>query len=183
MPTIFTHGFVGLAAGKIFFKKEKPKFWILSVLLPVLPDLDVVAFSFGISYGSTLGHRGFSHSIIFALLAALFVMFIFFREIRFFEKARLKYFVWFFLITLSHPLLDALTNGGLGVGLFIPFYSERYFLPFRPIAVSPISIKRFLDGTAFYVLTSEFLWVWLPLIFTYFLKTISERFLQTKKAG
>jgi len=68
MPTIITHGFVGLIGGKIFSEKENLKFWILSALIPMIPDADVIAFRFGIPYESMLGHRGFSHSIIFALI-------------------------------------------------------------------------------------------------------------------
>lgn len=170
MPTIITHGFVGLLSGKIFFGSQKPKFWMLSLLLPMLPDADVVAFRFGVPYESMLGHRGFSHSIIFAFCAALIVMFAAFREIVFGSKQWYRYAAYFFLITLSHPILDAFTNGGLGVGLFIPLDAHRYFAPFRPIEVSPIGVKRFLDGSAFSVLSSEFVWVWLPLSAVYLVK-------------
>ncbi len=170
MPMIITHGFVGLIGGKIFFESQKPKFWILSALLPMLPDADVVGFGFGVRYDSMLGHRGFSHSIIFAFLAALIVMLAAFGEIVFGSKQWYRYAAYFFLITLSHPILDAFTNGGLGVGLFIPLDAHRYFAPFRPIEVSPIGIKRFLDGSAFSVLSSEFVWVWLPLSVVYLVK-------------
>ena len=33
-----------------------------------LPDADVIGFRFGISYADAFGHRGFSHSLAFALL-------------------------------------------------------------------------------------------------------------------
>jgi membrane-bound metal-dependent hydrolase YbcI (DUF457 family) len=36
-----------------------------------------------------------------------------------------------------------MTNGGRGVGFFIPFSNRRYFLPFRPIRVSPIGAEHF----------------------------------------
>ncbi len=164
MPTIITHGFVGLIGGKIFSNsREKLKFWLLSAALPMVPDADVVGFRFGVSYDSMLGHRGFTHSILFALLAALIVMFAAYREIVFGSKNWFLYSAYFFLITLSHPILDAFTNGGLGVGLFIPLDANRYFALFRPIEVSPIGVKRFLDGSAFTVLFSEFVWVWLPI--------------------
>lgn len=176
MPTIITHGFVGLIGGKIFSDSEKAKFWILSVLLTIIPDFDVIAFRFGIPYESILGHRGFSHSIIFALILALITMFIAFREITFGSKKWYQYALFFFLIALSHPILDAFTNGGLGVGLFIPFEDSRYFSPFRPIEVSPISIRRFLDGSAFFVLVSEFIWVWIPLLTVYLIKILATKF-------
>lgn len=176
MPTIIAHGFVGLASGKIFADKPEPlKFWLLSALLPMLPDADVVGFGFGVRYDSMLGHRGFSHSIIFALIAALIVMFAAFRRIVFGSNEWFRYAAFFFLITLSHPILDAFTNGGLGVGLFIPLDASRYFAPFRPIEVSPIGVKRFLDGSVFSVLSSEFVWVWLPLSAVYFVKVFVKK--------
>ena len=181
MPTIITHGFVGFIGGKIFSDSETAKFRILSALVPIIPDADVIAFRLGISYDSTLGHRGFSHSIIFALIIALIVMFAAFREIKFGSKNWYLYAIFFFLIALSHPILDAFTNGGLGVGLFIPFEDSRYFAPFRPIEVSPISIRRFLDGSAFFVLVSEFIWVWIPFLAVYVTKIIARGFSKTKE--
>lgn len=141
----------------------------------MLPDADVVGFGFGVSYDSMLGHRGSTHSILFALLAALIVMFAAYREIVFGSKDWFRYSAYFFLITLSHPILDAFTNGGLGVGLFIPLDAGRYFAPFRPIEVSPIGVKRFLDGSAFSVLFSEFVWVWLPISAVYLVKVLVRK--------
>ena len=43
----------------------------------------------------------------------------------------------------SHALLDAMTNGGLGVAVYWPFSLKRIFLPFKPIQVSPIGISNF----------------------------------------
>jgi hypothetical protein len=34
-----------------------------------------------------------------------------------------------FLATAGHGLLDAMTNGGLGLAFFSPFDNHRYFLP------------------------------------------------------
>ena len=36
-----------------------------------------------------------------------------------------------------HGLLDAMTDGGLGVAFFSPFDNRRYFLPWTPIRVIP----------------------------------------------
>jgi inner membrane protein len=47
------------------------------------------------------------------------------------------------LVVASHPLLDTLTNGGLGCALFWPFDNARYFAPWRPIPVSPIGLGFF----------------------------------------
>jgi inner membrane protein len=42
------------------------------------------------------------------------------------------------LLVSSHGLLDCLTDGGLGVALFWPFTTARYFFPWRPLPVAPI---------------------------------------------
>ncbi len=68
-----------------------------------------------------------------------------------------------FLVTLSHGLLDAMTNGGLGVAFFSPFDTTRYFLPWRPIRVSPVGVGRFFSAQGVAILASEIEYVWLPL--------------------
>ena len=180
MPTIITHGIAGFIGGKLFSDSEKLKFRVLSILVPVIPDADVIGFRFGISYDSMLGHRGFSHSIVFSVIIALIVMFAAFREIGFGSKKWYQYAAFFFIISLSHCILDMFTNGGLGVGLFIPLIDERFFSPFRPIEVSPISIRRFLDGSALFVLVSEIIWVWLPLFAAYSIKILIKKYKTNK---
>jgi inner membrane protein len=48
------------------------------------------------------------------------------------------------------------------VALLSPFDLSRYFFPFRPIQVSPLSIQAFLSARGASILASELLWVWLP---------------------
>ncbi len=67
-----------------------------------------------------------------------------------------------FACAASHGMLDALTNGGLGVAFFSPFEPRRYFFPWRPIAVSPLSVSRFLAGRGLRILAGELKWVVLP---------------------
>ena len=68
------------------------------------------------------------------------------------------------LVTASHGLLDAMTNGGLGIAFFAPFDDGRYFLPWRPIEVSPIGAGAFFSEWGLRVIKSELLWVWLPVV-------------------
>jgi len=70
----------------------------------------------------------------------------------------------FFFITASHGLLDALTDGGLGVAFFSPFNTRRYFFPWRPLHVSPIGAVSFFSPRGVRVLQSELVWVWLPVL-------------------
>ena len=59
-------------------------------------------------------------------------------------------------------MLDAFTNGGLGVALLSPFDDTRYFFPFRPIEVSPLSVRAFFSAHGLAILRSELVWVWAP---------------------
>ena len=106
-----------------------------------------------------LGHRGITHSIMFAAALAAFLSFTVFRNA---QSGHLIILLFLFLSTLSHTLLDMLTNGGLGVALFAPFSNERYFFPWRPIQVSPIGIGNFFSEWGVRVIVSELRWVWLP---------------------
>jgi inner membrane protein len=68
---------------------------------------------------------------------------------------------WFAVVTASHGILDALTNGGRGIAFFAPFSNHRYFFPWRPIQVSPIGVG-FFSARGLRALASESLWIWLP---------------------
>jgi inner membrane protein len=68
----------------------------------------------------------------------------------------------FFLVTASHGMLDAITNGGLGVAFFAPFDNSRHFFSWRPVLVSPIGIVPFFSRYGLDVLISELVWIWLP---------------------
>ena len=148
--------------GTWFDRPGMPKrAWIAGAVCSVLPDLDVVGFRFGIRYGDFWGHRGFTHSLLFAALLAVFVTLLSLRHRS--PSASLPWIgSYLFLATASHGLLDAMTDGGLGVAFFAPFNNDRYFLPWRPIRVSPMGVSRFFTGRGLAVLSSELLWIWLP---------------------
>jgi inner membrane protein len=155
VATAFTHAFAAVAAGATCLPKLPRRFFFAGAVLAVVPDLDVIAFKLGIPYEHALGHRGFTHSLLFAIVLGASSALVLRREMR----AAL----YFIACVASHGMLDALTNGGLGVGFFIPFDDARYFFAWRPIDVSPISPRAFFTGRAFRVLASELLVVWLPL--------------------
>jgi inner membrane protein len=163
MASLFAHGFVAVAAGHALVGGPRPrKFWLASVLCSCIPDADVIGFAFGIRYADALGHRGFSHSIVFAALLSAAVVFTSFRESL--ENRRLTWLllVHFFVVTASHGVLDAMTDGGLGVAFFAPFDNTRYFLPWRPIAVSPIGAAAFFSRWGLEVILNELGVIWAP---------------------
>lgn len=168
MASFFGHALTSIALGNGFSKTKKNlKFWFLGIFCAFLPDADVISFKLGIPYASFWGHRGFTHSFVFAILLGLIVTFIFYKK----NTSKIKYFLFFTLCTASHSILDALTNGGLGVAFFSPFDNSRYFFPWRPIQVSPIGIENFFSARGLRVIKSELFYIGLPsLIFIVFMK-------------
>ncbi len=163
MPTVISHAVVGFsAAAAISNRNTSRKLWPLSILCAILPDMDAVGFRLGIPYGHFLGHRGFFHSLTFAIVVGFAVASIFFRKELASRKDWWFYFVFFVLVTATHGVLDAFTNGGLGIALLSPFDNHRYFFWKTPISVSPIGLRAFLSGRAPDILANEFAWVWLP---------------------
>ncbi len=161
MASAFAHAVTAMAVGSVL--GISPRRWrllLLGVLCAVLPDLDSIGFWLGIPYEHPLGHRGFSHSIAFAALTSGVILLVAFRDRTAGERRRLGGFV--FLATASHGVLDAMTNGGLGVAFFSPLHNDRYFLPFRPIEVSPLEPHLFFTRKGITVLATEWYWVWIP---------------------
>jgi inner membrane protein len=159
MPTIFTHAMVpvvlgvGMGAGSI-----SRRLVLAGMAASVLPDLDVIAFQFGIPYGSALAHRGFSHSLAMAAILGLAAA----LAHRMLQAGFARVFLFVGLAGATHGLLDACTNGGSAIALLWPFSMERFFAPVTPIEVSPIGLSRFLTWRGVAVFGSELLWVWLP---------------------
>jgi len=163
VPSALAHAAPALALYPLFRAHTPPHLWLLGVACAMAPDLDVLAFRFGIPYEDPLGHRGLSHSIPFAaLFAALLTLAIFARPRRDAAVSRLATWAYLFLATASHGLLDTLTNGGLGVALLAPFDNHRFFAPFRPIEVSPLGLGAFFSARGVDVMLSELVWVWAP---------------------
>ena len=162
MASVFSHAVAALSIGTCFYRPGTPKrVWVVGAVCSMIPDVDVVGFRFGIRYGDFWGHRGFTHSLLFAAVVASAVMLMGFRWVLP-GLGRFPIWMYLFLATASHGLLDAMTDGGLGVAFFSPFDNHRYFLPWRPIHVSPINAGRFFTHRGLEVLQSELLWIWLP---------------------
>ena len=193
MPSIITHAAVPLALwcaadrGRI-----PPRLLVAGVIAAMLPDADVLAFALHIPYADAFGHRGASHSLLFAgVLAALAAAFAFFGSGRPWSAphspgsrrpwsavscqprlaptkagptlaSTVQAAVFVFVCAASHPLLDAMTSGGLGVALAWPWSEQRFFAPWRPIRVSPFA-PQFFSARGVATLLSELRWVWLPL--------------------
>lgn len=159
MPTIISHSAVPLAIGIGAGSNHVPKpLLVAGVIASMLPDADVLMFRLGATYDSAWAHRGFSHSLGFAMTLGLIAIFVFGRRIR-----PLVAFAFVAVSALSHGLLDMLTNGGHGIAILWPVTSQRYFFAFRPIQVSPLEARRFLSRAGL-IAGSEIMWIWVPAI-------------------
>lgn len=161
MASLPTHVVVAAALGQAAPAEYRgdPWFWAAAALCACLPDVDVVGFRLGVQYGDLWGHRGMTHSLLFAAVAGLLAAAPF-RPYR--RRGGWRLPALLALITASHGFLDAFTSAGLGVAFFSPFDRTRYFFPWRPILVSPIGLTQFFRHAWLDVLRSEIRWVWLP---------------------
>ena len=158
MPTVMSHAVVALALAPAFRRAGwPPRVWWAGALCAMAPDTDVLSFSLGVPLASMLGHRGLTHSLPFAAALAWVV-----ARLLVPSGTRTRLWLYLFVATASHGVLDAMTDGGIGIAFFAPFDAERYYLPWQPIAVSPIGLPRFLTARGAAVLASEARWVWLP---------------------
>lgn len=159
MATIFTHPIVPVAIALIAGRKHvSPRLMVVAAVASILPDADVAAFYFDIPYSDAYGHRGFTHSIAFSALVGLVAM----GFHRYFGTNRAWAFTLPFIGCLSHAVLDALTDGGLGVAFLWPVSDARFFFPWTPIEVSPIGIANFMTPRGWAVIQSELVLIWLP---------------------
>ncbi|MBA2650373.1 MAG: metal-dependent hydrolase [Legionella sp.] len=175
MPSIFSHAITAFTLSECSMQKNSAKLWFIGVFCSVIPDIDTLAFKFGIPYETMFGHRGFTHSIFFALTLSVTIVLIFFREHPFFSKKTITLVLFFFICTMLHGILDAMTSGGKGVAFLAPFSNERIFSPFHPITVSPIGV-RFFSEQGIAVIQSELLCIWLPSVLLIVVFRIIKRF-------
>jgi len=118
--------------------------------LSVLPDVDVIAFRLGIPYSNPYGHRGMTHSFLFAAAVGLLVA----LGLALRRRPVLLDALLATLVVASHGVLDAMTTGGLGIEFLWPVDTHRYFLPWQLIPVAPIG-GRMLSARGLSVLLTE----------------------------
>lgn len=115
-----------------------------------IPDLDVIFRAMNNSIDGALLHRGFSHSIIFALLISPVLAWLIQKLYK--DRYSFKLLFWlFFLAVFTHPLLDLFTNYGTQLlwplDLRITFNSvfvidPLYTVPFGLLLIIALFMKR-----------------------------------------
>lgn len=121
MPYPLAHGLIG--ASVVAVAAENPpgrskKLLLLGFALGVCPDLDFILVWF-LRFDKTW-HRGFSHSLLFALLVALVIAILA-------RGRRMRTFVVCGLAVTSHAVLDALCSVKYGVPFFWPWWRHFAF--------------------------------------------------------
>jgi inner membrane protein len=161
VPTILTHPVVPLAlciAGG--FRRMPPALLVAGGVASTLPDIDVYGRFLGVARDSVYAHRGCTHSLACAFLIACTLTWL----VPSLRVIRTRAIAVLWLCVASHGALDAMTRGGEGIAFLWPLSDERYFLPLRHVAVSPIGLENFLRYGGWRVLRSEFLGLWMPII-------------------
>ena len=176
MASAFGHAALGATLGKLLLPDSRHwPYWVAAACCAALPDADALGYRLGVPYDSLWGHRGLTHSLLAAAVVALVGT----AVARLSHAARrppaARVALLLFLATASHGVLDAMTSGGLGVAFFSPWELKRYFFGFRPIRVSPISIRAFLGARGLLVLASEAIWVGVPCVVLLGLQSLARR--------
>lgn len=133
---------LGAAVGEAVLGKKignKAIFW--GAVCGTIPDLDVLLNPLVSEVQQLTLHRGFSHSIFFALIAAPMLGYLF-SKIHKKDNVSWKLWTWFAFLTLfTHPILDSFTN--YGTQIFNPI--TDYQVAFNTIfVIDPIYTVPFL---------------------------------------
>lgn len=162
MATSIGHAFAGYAIGALAGPPTTGRrFRIACAAVAAMPDLDVMFRLLPRStYAALGGHRGITHSLAFAVIAAAAIAWLPFPLAK---QHRVRTWLALACAIVSHPLLDMLTSYGHGVALFAPFSWRFVSFPWHPI--DPDTAAR-AAGSAWSQLAlafgNEMLWVWLP---------------------
>ncbi|MBW8310129.1 MAG: metal-dependent hydrolase [Candidatus Paracaedibacteraceae bacterium] len=126
---LVTQGILGGAIGQAGFQNKLGKKAVLwGTIIGIIPDLDILVNFSSHPLAEQLYHRGFTHSLFFAPLAApLLALFL----CRFYDKEikPSSYWTWFWLAfwaLITHPLLDLFTT--YGTQLLNPISNYRFSL-------------------------------------------------------
>lgn len=178
MASAFGHAALALGLAAVSSKPVRtPIIICCGIFSSIMPDFDVIAFKFGIPYQHMWGHRGITHSILFAILWALLCVVIYKKwKTNLSTQDYFNIFIFLFLCTASHGMLDAMTTGGMGIAFFAPFTNQRYFFPWRVIKVSPLSMEAFFSHRAIRILKSEAIWIGLPSLLLLIIGLLRNRF-------
>jgi len=130
MPLPIAHGLLGASIVAAIHPKPFVRFYLPLAIGAIFANAADFDFGFSVFFGLKQWHRGFTHSMFFALAVTAVLMI--WRGRKDFREA-----LAYGLAYASHCLLDfATTRRGNGVELFWPFSIERFGL--RRLGLSEI---------------------------------------------
>jgi inner membrane protein len=121
----FTHIALGACIGEAYFEKgfgKKAMLW--GALAQSIPDIDFISSFWMTTPGNLLAHRGFTHSILFALLIAPLLALIAEKIHRPHNIPFKKWLLFFATEIFVHLFIDGFNN--YGIGWLEPFSHARF---------------------------------------------------------
>lgn len=137
---------------------------VVAAACAALPDIDVLGSVWPIAHTALFGHRALTHSLAFALVAAVVATVLFFHRVQWANR-RLRIGLILGLALLSHGCLDALSTYSTGVEFLAPFSQQRFRFPWTPLGNPNWSLGVQLGQEALCVLLPAVLMAWSGLKF------------------
>ena len=137
VPTPISHAAVGYAIGAWAPHDVPPsarRVCLVAAACAALPDIDVLGFA---------AHRGITHSIAFAVVAAVVGTLALFPGTE--MRTRRQIALILLVALLSHSCLDALSQYSLGIEFFAPFSDERFRFVWTPLRRSGALIDQLVQ--------------------------------------
>ena len=165
MPSWVAHAVAGVAVASVFTTRtDVRRFAWTAAACTIVPDLDAIGWPIGMGDIELLGgHRGFTHSIPFAVLLGAAAAWGIFRGERW-KPLRLRLWLCFALATMTHGALDALSTIGEGVRFFSPFRDTRYVSAWQPLHASRAPPEARPVSRIAYIVRDEMQYVILPCV-------------------
>jgi inner membrane protein len=131
MPLPIAHSLLGASIVALIYPKTEKRIWLPLSIGAILANAADFDFALVFLLGSKDLHRGFSHSILFAVIVSLLILFAY-------KFKRIKESSAFSLAFASHFLLDFTTTKiGDGIELFWFFNRERFGLRWFSLSEYP----------------------------------------------
>jgi len=160
VPTPVSHAAVGFAVAAWAPGAPTRRLCLVAAACAALPDIDAIGWPLHVADTSLFAHRAITHSVSFALVAAVAATTACFRGPQW-ERARPRIAFVLGLAHVTHACLDALSTYSLGVEFFAPFSQERFRFLWTPLGDPRTGVRGQLIQEGIVVLLPAILLGWL----------------------